>query len=347
MNFSALRILYVGDLTPGFTCLQRVAALRDLGCQLQGIDTAAGIPKTASLWRRVRQKLCGPYDYARANRQILELVRQESFDVLWLDKALSIEAETLREARKRQPRCRIVGYALDYMTARHNQSPQFRRHLALYDLYFTTKSYGVPELLSAGCPRVEFVGNAYDPHTHRPLPVSVDERESYGGPLGFIGTWERARAASVETLARNGLSVRVWGNGWPPHKDVDAGLRIENRAVCGDEFARATCAFDINLAFLRKINRDLQTTRSVEIPACGAFMLAERTDEHRALFEEGREAEYFASDEELLDKAKYYLTHSAERRRIAEAGRERCLRSGYSYQERLQRMLQTVSTLSG
>ena len=71
-------------------------------------------------------------------------------------------------------------------------------------------------------------------------------------------------------------------------------------------------------------------------------MLAERTDEHLALFEEGIEAEYFDSNEELLDKVRYYLSHEDERKRIAAAGRERCVRSGYSNEDRLSKMLETA-----
>jgi spore maturation protein CgeB len=268
--------------------------------------------------------------------------------VLWIDKGLTITAATLREVRIRQPGCRILGFSPDDMYQRHNQSPQFRAHLPLYDCFFTTKSFGVAELRAIGCPRVAFQDNGYDPHTHRPLTLSADERARYGGPVGFVGSWEAARAASVSRLAAAGVPVRVWGNTrWGGRYRPHPQLRVEARALHGIDYARALNAFDINLCFLRKLNRDRQTTRSVEIPACGAFMLAERTDEHQQLFREGVEAEFFGSDDELLDKVRYYLDHPEARRRIAAAGRERCERGRYSYRERIRDMLTTAGVLEG
>ena len=138
--------------------------------------------------------------------------------------------------------------------------------------------------------------------------------------------------------------MRVWGNGWHRVRSRP-NLRIEGRAAEGRDFARVASASRINLGFLRKLNRDRQTTRSVELPACGAFMLAERTDEHRALFEEGKEAEFFADEEELIAKCRRYLGDEPARARIAAAGRARCLAAGYRNDDRMAEALHVLQPL--
>ena len=114
-------------------------------------------------------------------------------------------------------------------------------------------------------------------------------------------------------MAKAGIKVVVWGDGWERIKDCYQNIDYRGNSIYDDEYVKVINSMDINLAFLRKRNRDLQTTRSIEIPACGAFMLAEYTDEHEMLFKEGVEAEFFSSDQELIQKAKYYLKNDKER----------------------------------
>ena len=145
---------------------------------------------------------------------------------------------------------------------------------------------------------------------------------------------------SILYLSRNGIPVRVFGTKeWQQCKNDNPNLIIEDHGLYSDDYAKSFKCFKISLCFLRKINLDQQTSRTMEIPACGGFMLAERTKEHMDLFTEDKEAAYFSSDEELYQKCLYYLTHDDERQSIAEAGYNRAVMSGYSNVETLRELI--------
>jgi spore maturation protein CgeB len=350
-----LRGLRVLALSPvgsygGFnTSVHRIKALESLGAEVLVVDTALrGANRVARLRRRVQNRmflhgLRVPLpDLARDAVRLLAAARAGHWDILWLEKALTIGADTLRGMRDLCPPAKIIGFSPDDMQGRHNQSQQFLEALPLYDCFITTKSPNVRELRALGCPQVIQVGNGFDPTAFRPVAVSSEDERRLGGDVGFIGSYERDRAELMSYLARSGLSVRIWGGGWHKLRRSHPNLQIEGRHLYGEDFARACAAFKINLGFLRKLNRDTQTTRSVEIPACRGFMLAERTEEHLAMFEEGKEAEFFDSREELLEKCRRYLRDETSRVAIAARGHERCMTSGYSNAARLSGALRVI-----
>ena len=152
-----------------------------------------------------------------------------------------------------------------------------------------------------------------------------------GGDVGFIGAWEEERCKSILYLVDHGVKVKVFGDArWNKYANYSPNLTIMGRLLKNEDYCKSLQAFRISLCFLRKMNFDTQTTRSVEIPACGGFMMAELTDEHLNLFAENKEAVYFSSNEELLKKCLYYLNNEQERNAIAIAGRNRTIISGYS-----------------
>lgn len=348
VSLKGLRVLALSPISAygGYnTSRHRIKALTSLGCEVQVVDSTVD---TYSARYRVCNRLfrhglpVSLPDIAGDNGRLFAAAKQQDWDIIWLEKSLTIHAETLVRIRKHRPTTRVIGFSPDDMNNRHNQSRQFLEALRFYDCFLTTKSYNVEELGGLGCPKVLFVGNGFDPETFRPLTVSPEEGVKLGGEVGFIGTYERERAELMFYLAKQDIRVRVWGDNWEKIPWQHSNLVIEGIPLYGDDFAKACAASKINLGFLRKINRDRQTTRSVEIPACGGFMLAERTDEHLELFEEGEEAEFFASREELLQKCRHYLRDNEARSRIAQRGYERCLRSGYSNRERLREALQVI-----
>ena len=72
-------------------------------------------------------------------------------------------------------------------------------------------------------------------------------------------------------------------------------------------------------------------------------MLGERTEEHAQLFLEGRDAEFFDDNYEMLEKIRLYLSNDELRMSVAINGRERCLDSGYSNDELVSNILDLVT----
>ncbi|MGB7913155.1 MAG: glycosyltransferase [Desulfobaccales bacterium] len=346
-----MKTLYVGPLEQGGTSLQRLQALKELGHSLTSINSAPNWltrHRRPPLYYRVLNKISGSPDFARANRQIRHWVRREKFDLLWVDKGLTISAKTLMATKNIQPSCVSISYNPDDIMNRSTGWKRYISCLPYYDFVITPRKCNIDDFRKLGAQNILCMRFAYDPHTHRPMDLPAEEKKRLGGPVGFIGGFEEQRAKSISFLAEQGIQVGVWGDGWEENcKLSHSNLHIKGPSIYGDDYARAICSFDICLGFLRKRNRDLQTTRSFEIPACGVFMLAERTSEHLELFEEGKEAEFFGDDEELLEKVKFYSAHESERKQIAQAGRERCLRSGYSNHQRLKEILSSISAHQG
>lgn len=337
-----LSILYVGTLNPGGTCLHRLRTLEKLGHRVTPLDTVPGrvAERRSTFAWRVRNRLVGAIDESRANERLRDLPASVAPDVVWMDKPLTIEGGTVAAMRERWPAAFFLTYSGDDMFNPRNQSRQWWSTLPMWDLHVTTKSFNVPELARAGARAVFHVEKGFSPEVHHPHPIGPATVAELGGDVGFIGWPEGERERSMRFLARHGVPVRVWGP-WPRWKSA-AGFRVEGRPLWDADYARSIGATRINLGFLRKANRDRHTTRSVEIPACGGFLLAERTDEHRALFREDVEAVFFESDEELLEKTRFYLAHEPERARIAEAGWRRCWEGGYAHDHRMTEILSHV-----
>jgi hypothetical protein len=343
-----MRILLIGDLRSHTRTSQRLRAFVRLGHEVHAVTTVpllyGGEDPTRSIGARILYRLGAPPDDTGANRALVEEASRNEYDLLWVEKAQVLRSSTLRAIRARRPAMRFAFFSEDNMMARSNRSVWFKRALSMYDTVFTTKTRNAQpeELPSYGARRVVFVPKTFDPELHRPVVVEPGDVERYGATVGFIGTFEQERALALLGLARAGIRVRVWGEGWAEWQGRHEGLRLEGHGIYEEEYVRALCTTDINLGFLRKAHQDQHTDRSIEIPACGAFLLAERTQEHVTLLREGEEAEFFGDLFELSAKVHYYIARPEERKRIAAGGRGRCLAADYSHDASITRMLETL-----
>ena len=340
-----MRLLFVGDLFYGSTALQRLHSVSENGFEVTALDSTYKFSTYNFFVFRIARRLGIFVDIHRVNDKIKIAVSANSFDFVWVDKALMVTPLTIRFIRKVSPEAKLIYFSPDDMMHKANQSVSLRKSFHLYDLIVTTKSFNVKELLSKGAKKVHFIGNSYDPRIHKKNLNVYSTINPYEVDISFIGSYEYDRFQSILYLARNGIKVNIFGPDWLKFENYYENVIVVPKAFWGDEYAKIINTSKINLCFLKKSMRDLQTTRSVEIPACGGFMLAERTNEHLELFEEDKEACYFSTNEELLQKVQFYLTNTKLTEQIALNGYYRTRNSDYSYQQRVKGVFDIAKNL--
>lgn len=347
------RIVFVGWLSEGgkgrSRSQQRFEALQALPYDARGLSledglSAAGVPVKRSLVSRVRLRLGVPADETELNAQLLALAAEWPFDMLWLDKAITVWPWTVWRLRRMLPKLRVGAWIEEYVRPPLNRTVFMGATMPLVDAAFTPRSQNLgARWLERHRPRrLVLVDETYDPDIHAPWIDADGAPARLTTDVAFIGSFERDRAEDMLYLAEHGVRVSIWGNGWERFGRSHEHLTIHGHAVIGRDYARTLSQARINLCFLRKANLDQQTNRTMEIPACGAFMLAERTPEHMRLFAEGTEAAYFSGREEMLQQVRHYLGHEPERAAIAEAGYRKVTGGGFSHADRMAYMLDVL-----
>jgi spore maturation protein CgeB len=345
MNNSNSRILICGNIAPQTFENCWLDWLDNNNHPVQAFDPTAVLRKSipSTLIWRILWRSMGEVLAEVVSQQMVKSVLLFRPDLILVVNGNLISHRALQKIRQKTKATLFHYYGEDFFNPLNTKNT-LRKSIYQYDHLFTTKTFNVPELKRMGLTDITFIPCGYIPSCHTPVSVSAADVEKYGSDLSFLGTYEKQRALTLSQLKE--FRLRIWGSDW--HKagnKLGLGGCIEYRAVYCREMSCVLNASKINLAFLRKANRDHHDQRTFEIPACGGFELSERTDEVTSYFEEGKEIECFSSIDELKDKASYYIKHEEARRSIASAGLARVRRSSYSYTDYIQIILKQYSAM--
>jgi spore maturation protein CgeB len=339
-----MRMLYFGPLEWGATSLHRLEGIRPWVEHLYALDQRIFIDEyvTRSFWIRLQLRLgYGPL-LKRVAAGLVREARRYQPEVLWIEQGVCISAATLRRI-KESTGAFCVHYTPDSLKSPGLGSVRFQRAMPYFDLCITTKEHEIKLYQQSGAQRVLLSSSSYNPLIMRPHLLDAADRARYSCDVAFAGDWGVDRARSLCALVDRGpVRLHLYGRKW------DKGITGRKLApffkgwVYGQEYAKALCGAKICLAFLNRRVEDTYTTRSLEIPACGAFMLAERTDTHLALFQEDVEAAFFDSDAEMIDKVNFYLQHEEIRQRVARAGYEKVKRAFPGWESEMKKCLAVI-----
>lgn len=214
----------------------------------------------------------------------------------------------------------------------------FFHALPLYDHVFSPRISNIEDLRELRCKQVSYLRFAYDPQIHFPEPPSNDKQiNQYYSDVMFAGNADNNRVPYIGALIRAGFMIALYGSYWnrfaitSPYAKGHADMYTVRKAIGGTKVA---------LCLVRRANRDGHVMRTFEVPAIGACMLTEDTEEHRKIFgDEGDAVLYFRDITEMIQKLQWLMEHDDEINRLGKAAHNLILSGKNTYKDRLITML--------
>ena len=325
-----MRILAVGPLWRGSNAGGLFRALSRKGCLIEVLDEFYFISlQTKRKLTKILERAIRPLQLDEFNNAIKIKITLFKPNIVLVYKGAFVYPTTLQFAK--QNNCKIVLFYPDVSMTFH--SPHIPASIPLYDLIFTTKTFGITDMAAKyGVKNTFFIPHGFDPEIHRKLETGNEEFATFGCDVSFIGTWSPKKEKWLSYLKEKmpQINMKIWGDQWNKTTSASIQSSIQGRPVTGDLYAIAIQCSKINLGILSEqvvgsSSGDLITSRTFHIPAASGFMMHERNEESVLYFREDEEAVFFDSEEELVTKVKTYLNNDELREKIRIAGHQRAL----------------------
>jgi spore maturation protein CgeB len=325
------------------TSRHRALALRSLSQNVSVIDPVGFLPNgrfmDAWSWHTGVLFLEG---FIR--RRILESIRHQKFDLVWVDGGGLIGPSLVLELKNR------FGTVINYNAEDpygHRDGQRWRLYLRAvpcYDLIVVVRDCNVPEAFARGARKVLRVHRSADEIAHSPRRISEEDRRQWNSGVGVVGTWMPQQGPFLAGLIELGVPLSIYGDRWPKAREWPLlrpywhgpGLYVD------DDYAKAIQCAKVSLGLLSRGNRDLVTNRSFEIPYLRGVLCAERTLEHANLYRENEEAVFWSDPEECARQCFRLLNDEDFRQRIMNGGRTRCLQNRTTNQNILPAILDSA-----
>jgi hypothetical protein len=260
---------------------------------------------------------------------VVSTIGKAEFDVVWVDGGELIGPALVTELKRRAQV--VINYNHDdpFGSRDSNKWRLYLQSVPQYSLLAVVRNENISEAADLNAQKVLLSFRTADERAHAPRAITTEDMKAWGSGVSFVGTWMPERGPFLAELVRHGIPLSIWGDRW--HKADEWPLLKRHWRGGGlyrdDDYAKAIQCSKVCLGLLSKGNRDLHTTRSLEIPYLGGLFCAERTVEHLSLYGEDEEAIFWNSAQECIEKCAALLRDDERRQRIARNGRERCIRN--------------------
>ncbi|MBI9062182.1 MAG: glycosyltransferase [Marinilabiliaceae bacterium] len=350
-----MHILYIGQYDSGTTSKMRADQLKQileaensLPVTFNIIDTHIPFNQSHRLWRSMgfRYKR-GPLikrvnKYIAKKVSILKTQNSRHFDLIWVDKAIFLTPKTTTYLGTLTDK--LVHFTPDPAFTFH-KSHLFKASLPTYDYAITTKAYELKYFEQyLNKERIMYATQGFDKNLHQPLTAFEAKKKG----LLFIGHHEKERETVFQRLIKESIHVSIAGIKWEAFVNKNKNnqyLHYLGKGIYGEDYVKTLSAYQFSWGSVSKWIPELHTTRTFEIPACGTALITECNKETTVFFTD-EEAIFYDSVDEIIEKIKYYQTHSIELEALTKKGMERVHTDGRDYESILKKVLDEIGLIS-
>jgi len=337
------RVLFVGGLRPGGNGPDWMRAIEALGFSVTPFDTKSYASQGNRLEQAVALRTGLGRHISSLNRDVCDQADQTNYDVAFVTKGVQLRERTVQRLAARARSGEVLHLAIDSMFT-DNRSRHFFGSIPHYTALFTDKRFEEGAYWTAGARRVFLFDQPYGLRFDATDKIHAARARVPESDVCFIGHCQPHYQTKLKSVADMGVDLKIWGPGWSSFAERETWARglVMGEGLWGADYPAALSRARIGIGLLSKRIPEQATTRSVEIPAAGTLLLAERSARHAAMFREGVEAEFFSDEDEMRAKIARYLKDEPARARIAAAGAARTRRS-YNMVDTVRSIFDTVN----
>ncbi len=159
--------------------------------------------------------------------------------------------------------------------------------------------------------------------------------------VGSLGSVHSSRVEWLESLYARHPQIQIWSPNTTDLVPTSPIHRVCRGPAWGREMYEILFSSKITLNHHGNIAPYASNQRLFEATGVGTLLFTERMPGLEDIFEPGKEIVCYGSFEECSELAGYYLSHEAERRKIARAGQARTLQQ-HTYENRMQDFVRIV-----
>jgi spore maturation protein CgeB len=276
------------------------------------------------------------FGFKMANNILWRIYKSFKPDFIYVSLVNHIDTEILREMTLK---CKSVMWNYDW------EEPFVPKHLEVakcVDVLFITNLSQIEDYLKAGVKRVEFLPQACDSKLHYKLNYKVSKWLS---DVAFIGSgesnfWDRSVRINLLRKVAREFNLKIYGPHWERYKNE---LPVINKKVKGKKFLKICAYSKINLGVIGGNGAWMKVKMGTSnrlwlVLGCGGFYLGFKNPGLDLLLKDNFHLAFYESDEECIDKIKFYLKNDSLREKIAQNGYE-FVHKYHTYDNRVHNLL--------